>query len=98
MSRFLYEIHSTNYAQDIGAMNEQLKLYDNITYIGIQGTPGATFMINGDENAIVLGNSGVFQMDLTYGEIPPLYAVRVQSADFAIPLIIHLIAEKESDQ
>lgn len=39
--------------------------YGMITHIGIQGLPGTKVFINQNKSPILLGNTGIFELDLT---------------------------------
>lgn len=52
-------------------LSEKVKeKYGNIVQLGIQALPGTTFYINGGIDPIIIGNSGIFELDvLNYTEI-----------------------------
>ena len=70
--RYYGEGHPSNYPSD--SMNSNslydgsiFKEYTPITQIGIQSLPGTTFYLNNDEtrsNPIIIGYSGIFELDL----------------------------------
>lgn len=86
MSRQLYEINDMS----------QLSQYTNITFIGIQGKPGLQFKINNDSGTITIGNTGILQIDLTNGDIPPISSISFNAEQDKgnLPLLVHLIAEE----
>lgn len=38
--------------------------YNNISQLGIQGEPGTTFYLNNSQYSIVLGETGIYEIDL----------------------------------
>lgn len=85
MGRQLYEITDMS----------KLSNYKNITFIGIQGKPGLQFTINGS-GTITIGNTGILQIDLTNGDIPPISSISFNAGQDKgnLPLLVHLIAEE----
>ena len=42
----------------------------SVSHLGIQASPGTTFFLNGDNNPIQIGKTGIFEIDVTgYGTI-----------------------------
>lgn len=72
--RYYGEKDSRNYPADLNS--EQLSflnIFDglsSITQLGIQGRPGTTMFLNGQEYPIIIGETGIFEIDLqNYGQI-----------------------------
>lgn len=42
-----------------------LENYSSITQIGIQARPGAEFILNNSRYSIVMGDTGIYELDLT---------------------------------
>lgn len=100
MSRQLYEIKYD--ITDPDKFNTELSTYKNITFIGIQGKPGLQFIINESETItigkITIGNTGILQIDLTNGDIPPIFSISFDAGQDKgnLPLLVHLIAEENN--
>lgn len=68
--------------------------YLPITHLKIQSVEGVKFYINGGVNSIMLGSSGVYELDLE--GISSIHKLTFDSNNnYSAPLIIDIIYEKE---
>ena len=44
--------------------NNLLYDYGQVSHLGIQGEPGVIFYLNGSNSPIVIGNTGIYELDL----------------------------------
>jgi len=54
-----------NLPEDDLVLNNIFKDKHSITQLGIQGRPGTTFYLNGSIYPIILGETGIYEIDLT---------------------------------
>ena len=67
---------------------EVFKEFYPISQINVQGDPGTAFRINHDENTVIIGPSGIYNLDLEdFSSIEDLSFVKIEGT----PLIIDLI-------
>lgn len=56
------------------AYNNIFAGYGSITQLGIQGRPGTTVFLNGQKFPIIIGETGIYEIDLqNYGQISTIY-------------------------
>lgn len=67
--RYYTEGNANNYPSNITwpefCTQETFKKYSPITQLGIQALPGTRFYINSGINPIIIGGSGIFELDVT---------------------------------
>ena len=67
--RYYKEGSANNYPSDITwpefCTQETFRKYNPITQLGIQALPGTRFYINSGINPIIIGGSGIFELDVT---------------------------------
>lgn len=62
--------YPTNLNMDQLVYNNIFGGLSSITQMGIQGRPGTTMFLNGQEYPIIIGETGIFEIDLqNYGQI-----------------------------
>lgn len=76
--RFYGENHPSNYPEGLGTKelvnNNIFAQYGSITQMGIQGRPGTVLYLNNSTYPIVVGETGIYEIDLeNYGQI---YSIR----------------------
>lgn len=73
--------------------------YGSITHLGIQGRPGTKFFLNESLYSIVLGDTGIYELDLEgYGRIYHIYFDEYSLAKYDAPtntdrLLIDIVYE-----
>lgn len=72
--RYYGDNDSRNYPTDLNidqlVYNNIFSGLSSITQLGIQGRPGTTMYLNGQEYPIIIGETGIFEIDLqNYGQI-----------------------------
>ena len=69
--------------------------YDSISQLGIQGPPGVIFYLNNGSNPIMIGKTGIYELDLKgIGRIFSIqFDSKTLSKDFDGRLIIDIVYE-----
>lgn len=67
--RFENNNNENNYPQFVDyigklTLDNIFKGYNSITQLGIQGPPGLIFYLNGGNNPITIGKTGIYELDL----------------------------------
>lgn len=66
--RYYEENNQNNFPKSIRLRNlvtgSIFSTYKNITQLGVQGLPGTKFYINSANNPVIIGSTGIYELDL----------------------------------
>lgn len=67
--RYYSENNPNNYPQDwswpVYCSTDTFKKYSPIMQLGIQTLPGVKFYLNSNTNPVIVGSTGIFELDIT---------------------------------